>query len=217
MVASLDDVSKLIEDKWIGKLAKSLISEYNIITKEWVTMPNIFFDTFSKHATLDPARNAVIFKKIEEWFNKKWDFDTMNNAINNDIDRVFISETSEIIDELKWLYAIYPRLIENPVTRNLVIWERIEWLEKIVNNDIESIKSFKTYQHELQEYAPNVEIDMQNVYDMWYWDTIKANWFIPKFITTDKMSIKYNQQIDMLLSGSYKQANTNNLDQYKCN
>ncbi len=214
MVASLDDVALLIKDKAVWDLAKWLVSEYGVITKDWITMPKIFFDAFAKNAALDTAKNAKIFDVIKEWYKKKWDSVVMWDAINNKIDQVFSINNPWDRDELKELYSIYPKLVENKTTRALVTWERIKGLDDLVNDDVDSILSFNEYKDILQKYSPTVEVNWQDVYNMWYADTINANSFIPKQLDKNKYSKNFNKKTEAITWKAGFDLSDFDLDQY---
>ncbi len=216
MAASLDDLSKLIVDKDIGIVTKTLINDYSVVKRDGVVMPKAFFNASNKSVALDMSRASKVFDVISSWY-KWWSSSTvLSNSIAKAIDEVYKWESVEVIDELKQLYSIYPKLAENDVTRKIVLWDKIEWLDKVVWNELESIRSFKTYQWEIQKFAPNVYIDWQNVYNMWFRDTIQMKSFIPRFTTQDRYSKWFSDLMDSIKNGRYWDVSKTDLDLWNC-
>lgn len=216
MAASLDDLSKLIVDKDIWTVTKKLINDYSIVKRDGITMPKAFFNADNKSAALDMSRSSKIFEVISEWYKSQANSVTLSNSIAKSIEDVYKWENIDTIDELKQLYSIYPKLIENDITRKIVLWDKIDWLEKMVWNELESIRSFKTYQWEIQKFAPNVYIDWQNVYNMWFRDTIQMKSFIPRFTTQDKYSKWFSELMDSIKNGRYWDVSKTDLDLWNC-
>jgi hypothetical protein len=64
MAASLDDLSKLIVDKDIGIVTKTLINDYSVVKRDGVVMPKAFFNASNKSVALDMSRASKVFDVI---------------------------------------------------------------------------------------------------------------------------------------------------------
>lgn len=210
----LDNVL-LSKDTW--ELLKYFLNNYKIQNIGWVSLPKIFFNSSVADEIIDTHNNAKIFQLISDWYKNRISPDLLESQINSKIDEVFWLASRDAIDEVKQLYSIYPKMLRDETLAKLVFGNEIEWLNTIATTVIDSIDSFQTYKNTLAKYAPNVSIDNQSVYDMWYVrDWIPMDSYIPKFTRQQKYTSSFESTMDSLMASKARNTIDEDLLSTRC-
>ena len=215
MLNTLDSfLGNIAPEVW--EIARKLITDYKVVSRGWVHLPSIFFNHPLSIQLVDTQIASRLFSIVKNGFEEWLSSATLSSLLNDNIAQFYAGQTTDVIDWIKQLYSIYPKLIENKTTKDLVLGNYIEWLDKIAQNTKESIRSFKTYKNILQSYAPDVKIWVQNVYTIWDVTDIKVNSFIPKFSTQQRYTSSVDNVLDDILQKKSKEDDIKDLRATQC-